>query len=38
VVTQKTSHSYVSGPPPAVHSAAAGSVPGAPAHGDLAEA
>ena len=37
VVTQKTTHSYVSGPP-AVHSATAGSAPGVPSHADAAEA
>jgi host factor-I protein len=30
VVTQKTPHSFVSSPPPAVHGAAAGNAPGAP--------
>jgi host factor-I protein len=39
VVTQKTSHSYVSGPAPAIiHSATAGSAPGVPSHADAAEA
>jgi host factor-I protein len=38
VVTQKTVHSYVSSPPPAVHSAAAGNAPGEPVHADATEA
>jgi host factor-I protein len=38
VVTQKASHTYVSNPPPAVHSATAGSAPGAPAQADATEA
>ena len=38
VVTQKASHSYASTPPPAAHSATAGSVPGAPAQADATEA
>ena len=38
VVTQKTTHSYVSSPPPAVHSVAAGNAPGAPVHADATEA
>ena len=38
VVTQKASHTYVSSPPPAVHSATAGSAPGAPAQADVTEA
>ena len=38
VVTQKTTHSYVSGPPPAAHGAAAGGAPGVPVHTDATEA
>ena len=38
VVTQKTAHSYVSSPPPAVHSAAAGNAPGVPVLADATEA
>jgi host factor-I protein len=37
VVTQKTTHSYVSGPPAVAHSAAAGA-PGVPVHTDATEA
>ena len=39
VVTQKTSHSYVSSPPPVAHnSASAVNAPGAPVHADATEA
>ena len=38
VVTQKTSHSYVSSPPPAAHSQAAGNAPGVAVHADATEA
>jgi host factor-I protein len=39
VVTQKTSHSYVSSPAPVAHnSAAAVNAPGAPVHADATEA
>jgi host factor-I protein len=38
VVTQKTSHSYVPGPPAAVQSAAADGAPGVPTHAGAAEA
>ena len=38
VVTQKAVHSYVSSPPPAVHSAAAGNAPGVPVLADATEA
>ena len=38
VVTQKTTHSYVSGPPSAVHTATAANAPGAPIHADATEA
>jgi host factor-I protein len=38
VVTQKTSHSYVSNAPAAAHnSASAGNAPGAPVHADATE-
>jgi host factor-I protein len=38
VVTQKTTHSYVSSPPAAVHGAAAGGAPGVPVQTDATEA
>jgi host factor-I protein len=38
VVTQKTTHSYVSNPLPAVQSVAAGNAPGVPVHTDGTEA
>jgi host factor-I protein len=38
VVTQKATHSYISGPPAALHSAAATGGPGVPAHADSSEA
>jgi host factor-I protein len=38
VVTQKTSHSYASGPVPAVHGVTAGSAPSVPSHAEAAEA
>jgi host factor-I protein len=38
VVTQKTSHSYASTPPPAVQGAAAGNAPSVPVHADATEA
>jgi host factor-I protein len=38
VVTQKTTHSYVSGPPAVAHSVAAGGAPGVPVHTDATEA
>ena len=38
VVTQKTTHSYVSGPSSALHTASAASAPGAPVHADATEA
>ena len=38
VVTQKTTHSYVSGSPSAVHSTSAANAPGAPVHADATEA
>ena len=38
VVTQKTSHSYASGPVPAVHSATADTASGVPSHAGAAEA
>jgi host factor-I protein len=38
VVTQKTTHSYVSGAASAVHTATAANAPGAPVHADATEA
>ena len=38
VVTQKTSHSYVSSPQAPVHGATAGNAPGAALHADATEA
>jgi len=38
VVTQKTAHSYASGPAPAAQSATAGNAPGAAGHADATEA
>ena len=38
VVTQKTTHSYGSGPSSALHTATAANAPGAPVHADATEA
>ena len=38
VVTQKTTHSYVSGPSSALHTATAANAPGAPVHADATQA
>ena len=38
VVTQKTTHSYVSGSASAVHTVTAANAPGAPVHADATEA